>query len=211
MKKRVIKVFDLPSSGGTAALVILTVAFFVGGLAGCVLVNRVGGNGEVALEEFLKGYLSVANNGDITRPNVLTLVWETIRWPLFIFLLSVTPLGLFGIPVLFLLRGFLLSFSIASFFRVLGASGLALAFALFGVTGVLYVPVLFILGVQGFLMSGAMTGRLIGEGRKCSLLDRIVLFRCGICAAVLGVCCLLEYHLVPLLMEPLAAFVFSKI
>lgn len=210
MKRRVLKVIDLPSSGGTAVLVILSVAFFVGSLAGCVLVNRVGGNGEVALEEFLEGYLSVANAGDLTRPNALTLVWETIRWPLFIVLLSVTPLGLFAIPVLFLVRGFLLSFSISSFFRVLGASGIALAFVLFGVTGVLYVPVLFILGVQGFLMSGVMTGRLMGEGRKRSLLDRTVLLRCGICAAVLGGCCLLEYHLVPLLMEPLAALVFNK-
>lgn len=209
MRKRVLKVFDLPSSGGTAVLFILSVAFLVGGMAGCVLVNRVGGNGEVALEEFLEGYLSVVNSGELTRPNILTLVWETLRWPLFIFLLSVTPLGLFAIPVLFLVRGFLLSFSIASFFRVLGTSGLALALALFGFTGVLYVPVLFILGVQGFLLSGAMTGRLIGEGRKRSMLDRNVLFRCGICALVLCVCCFLEYHLVPVFMEPLAAFVFS--
>lgn len=210
MKKRVLKVFDLPFSGGTAVLFILSVAFFVGCLAGCVLVNRVGGNGEVVLEEFLKDYLSAANAGELPRPNVLTLVWETIRWPLFIFLFSVTPLGLFAIPVLFLVRGFLLSFSIASFFRVLGASGLVMAFALFGVTGAFYVPVLFILGVQGFLVSGAMTGRLVGEGRKRSLLDRIVLFRCGICVAVLCVCCILEYHLVPVLMEPLATFVFIK-
>lgn len=209
MRKRVLKVLDLPSSGGTAVLFILSIAFFIGGMAGCILVNRVGGNGEVALEEFLEGYLTVVNSGELMQPNVLTLVWETLRWPLLILILSVTPLGLFAIPVLFLVRGFLLSFSIASFFRVLGTSGLALAFTLFGVTGVLYVPVLFILGVQGFLFSGAMAGCLMGEGRKRLRFDRVVLFRCGICAVVLCVCCFLEYHLVPVFMEPLAAFMFS--
>lgn len=209
MRKRVLRVFDLPSSGGTAVLFILSAAFLVGSTAGCVLVNRVGGNGEVVLEEFLESYLSGVNSGELIRPDILALVWEMLRWPLFIFFLSITPLGLFTLPVLFLVRGFLLSFSVASFFRVLGTSGLALAFVLFGFTGVLYVPVLFVLGVQGFLMSGAMTGRLMGEGRKRHLVDRLTLFRCGICVAVLFVCCFLEYHFVPIFMEPLAAFVFG--
>lgn len=205
MKKHVLKVFDLPSSGCTAVLLILSAAFLIGAVAGCVFAERVGGNGETALEEFLEAFLSVANTGELTQPSVLSVIWENLRWPLLILLLSVTPLGLLALPVLFLVRSFLLSFSIASFFRVLGTSGLALAFVLFGVTGLLYVPVLFVLGVQGYLLSGAVTGRLIGEGRKRPLLDHCVLVRCGVCAVVLCVCCFLEYHLIPVLMELLAA------
>lgn len=209
MKKRVLKVFDLPSSGGTAVLFILSVAFLVGGIAGCVLVNQVGGNGEAALEEFFEKYLTVVNSGESTQPSVPSLVWETFRWPLFILVLSVTPLGLFAIPVLFLVRAFLLSFSIASFFRVLGTSGLTLAFTLFGFTGLLNIPVLFVLGVHGFLFSGLIAGRLMGEGRKRLRFDRGMLLHCGICAVVLCLCCFLEYHFVPILMKPLAAFMFS--
>lgn len=209
MRKHVLKVWDLPSSGGTAVLFILSVAFVVGCVAGCVLVNQVGGSGEAALEAFFDEYLSVVNSGGLTQPNIFSLVWETFRWPIFIILLSVTPLGLFAIPILFLIRGFLFSFSIASFFRVLSTSGLILAFALFGFTGLLYVPVLFVLGVQGFLCSGTMTGRLMGEGRKRLRFDRIALFRCCFCIVVLLVCCFLEYYLVPFFIESLAAFILS--
>ena len=46
-------------------------------------------------------------------PPLLISVWETIRWPLLVFGLGFTTLGLLGIPLVFSVRGFLLAFSIA--------------------------------------------------------------------------------------------------
>lgn len=204
MKKRVWKVFDLSASGGGAVLFILSAAFLAGAAAGCLLADRVGGDGSSALADYLSAYLDAAVAGALARPEILSLIWENVRWPLLLAVLSVTPVGLLTLPVLFLVRGFLLSFTIASLFRVLGTSGLAVAFVLFGFTGILSIPVLFVLGVQGYLLSGAIAGRLMGEGRRRLRPDRPLLFCCGACAAVLCVCCFLEYHLVPALLEPLA-------
>lgn len=207
MKKRIWRVLDLPASGGFAALFILCAAFLIGAVAGCILADRVGGDGASALVEYLERYLAGAMAGELEQPELGSLIWETVRWPLLLAALSVTPFGLLALPAAFLVRGFLLSFSVASFFRVLGPSGLAMGFVLFGLTGVISIPVLFVLGVQGFLLSGAIAGRLVGEGRKRLLPNRTVLLRCGVCAALLCVCCFMEYHLVPALLEPLAELV----
>lgn len=204
MGKRVVKIWDLPSSGSAAALLILSISFFLGGLAGCLLADQVGGDGSDALTRYLEGYLSIVYSGDAVRPEVLSLIWEIVRWPLLAVALSLTPLGLLGIPILFLVRGFLLSFTIASFFHVLGAWGLVLAFVVFGITGLICVPVLFILGVQSFLSAGAMIGRLMGESSRTPLFDRMALLRCCVCAAALCVCGFIEYCVIPILLGTLA-------
>lgn len=204
MKKHVVKVWDLPSSGTGAVLLILSVAFFLGGLAGCLLADRVGGSGSEALADYLKGYLSSVYSENVIKPDILALLWETVRWPLFALALGLTPLGLLGVPILFLVRGFLLSFSIASFFRVLGVEGLILAFVIFGITGLIALPVFFVLGIQSFLSAGAITGRLLGESRKQMLIDRIALLRCGMCAAALCASAFVEYCVVPVLLGSLS-------
>lgn len=210
MGKRVVKILDLPSSGSAAVLLILSAAFLLGGLAGCLLANQVGGSGSDALGDYLEGYLSAVYSGGAARPEVLSLLWETIRWPLFALALGLTPLGLLGVPILFLVRGFLLSFSISSFYHVLGSVGLGLAFVVFGITGLICIPVLFVLGVQSFLSAGAITSRLTGESRRLPLFDRMALLRCGACAAALCVCGLLEYCVVPVLLESLAGFLLGS-
>lgn len=206
MGKRVVKVWDLPSSGALAALVILSAAFLFGSLAGCLLIKQVGGDGSEVLADYLQTYLSAALAGQMPKPEWFTILWDTIRWPLLVFALGLTPLGLLGIPVVFFVRGFLLSFAVASFFRVLGGYGLAFAFTVFGVAGIICIPVLFFLGVQGFLCAGALTGRLLGESKKCLFPDRMILLRCGVCVAALFVCCFVEHSVVPVLLETLAGF-----
>ena len=209
MGKRMVKIWDLPSSGSAAALLILSAAFLVGSLAGCFLTDQVNGGGGDALNEYLEYYLSSVYAKGAVKPAVLPLLWEVIRWPLFTISLSLTPLGLLGIPILFLVRGFLLSFAIASFFHVMGTVGLALAFVVFGITGLIGIPVLFILGVQGFLAAGALTGKLLGESRHLPLFEKATMLRCGMCAIALCVCGLIEYSVIPVLLASLAGFLLG--
>jgi hypothetical protein len=203
MGKRVGKLWDVLSSGRCAALLLLSAAFLLGGLAGCLLAARAGGAGAEALSAYLQGYLAAADADGVARPDVLSVLWQLVRWPLLAAALGLTPLGLLGIPLLFLVRGFLLSFAIASFFRVLGVSGLVMAFALFGLTGLLSVPVFFILGLQSFLSAGAVSGRLLGESRRLPLLDRAFLPHYCACAVALCGCGFAEYCGVPVIVETL--------
>ena len=207
MGKRVVKVWDLPSSGALAALVILSAAFLLGSFAGCLLVKRVGGEGSQVLSDYLQSYLSAASTGQNLRPDWFSALWEIFRWPLLAVALGLTPFGLLGIPVLFFARGFLLSFAIAAFFRVLGGLGLALSVIVFGVVGLVCIPILFFLGVQGFLCAGSLTGRLLGDSKKPLIPNRMFLLYCGVCAAALFVCCFIECSVVPVLIKTLAGFV----
>ena len=204
MRRRVLKVWDLPSNGASAALIIMAAVFLIGGLAGCTLVGRTDGNGEAALADYLNGYLNVAASGQTTKPDFLVLFWKTIRWPLFALCFGLTPIGLICIPFLFLARAFLLSFSIASFFHLLGSKGLFFAFAVFGLNGLIYIPVLFILGIQGFLNSGMIAGRLVGDNRRSTTFRRVDVLRCGICFIVLLVCCFIEYSAGPAILKSAA-------
>jgi len=197
MRKNVLKVLDLPSNGTTAALVIMAVVFFVGGLAGCTLAGRAEGGGEAALNGYLDGFLNVVASGEMVKPEFILLLWKSIRWPLFVVILGFTPIGLIGVPLLFLVRAFLLSFSIASFFHVSGVSGLLFAFSVFGITGLIYVPVLFLLGIQSFLNAGTIIGRITGENRRGAGIKRTNVFCCCVCFLLLFVCCFIEYSAGP--------------
>ena len=189
------KIWDLPSNGATAALIIMAVVFFIGGLAGCTLAGRTEGGGEAALSGYLDGFLTVVESGKIVRPAFVSLLWKAIRWPLFALMLGFTPLGLICIPVLFLIRSFLLSFSISSFFHVLGAKGLLFAFSIFGITSLVYIPILFVLGIKGFLNSGTIIGRLTGESGRSIGIKRSDRFCCCICFLILLLCCFFEYSM----------------
>lgn len=197
MKKRVVKLVDLPSTGIVPVLVILSAAFLVGALAGCVLTNWSIGDASTVLKEYLAGYVDAARTGELDRPEWAAVFWDQLRWPLLVFILGLTPVGLLGIPALFLVRGFLMAFSAAAFFRVYGFLGLSLAFVNFGVTGLLSLPVLLLLGVQGFLCSGMLAGRMSGEGRRKALFSRAFALRCAGCAAALCVCSVVELYWIP--------------
>ena len=204
MRKNATKIWDLPSNGSTAALIVMAVVFFIGGIAGCTLAGRAEGGGEAALSSYLDGFLNVVVSGEAVKPEFLILLWKAVRWPLFASLLGFTPIGLIGIPILFLIRAFLLSFSIASFFHVLGIKGLFFAFSVFGISGLIYVPILFVLGIQSFLNAGTIIGRITGENRRNTSTKRWDVICCCICFLLLFVSCFMEYSLGPTVLKMVA-------
>ena len=204
MHKPVAGVWDVPSSGVLPALMVCAVCFFLGGLAGCVLTSHVAGGAGESLDAYLRGFLSAAEQSALSAPSLLLAVWESVRWPVLALLLGFTALGLIGLPILFAARGFLLAFSIASFVRIFGSAGCLLAFLVFGLTGAISVPVLFLLGVQSLLAARRLASRFLGEGRQHALYGKAYFRRCGVCAAALIVCIVLEYLVVPVLVSGLA-------
>lgn len=199
------RILDVPLGGMLPALVVLGAAFLLGGLIGCGLAASVGGGANDSLATYIQNYMAAAKAGITQPPELLPLVWEVVRWPLFALLLGFTALGVIGVPLLFFARGFLISFAVTSFVRMFGAAGGGLAFLFFGLTGLLAIPVLFVLGVQSFLTAIALAGRSRNQGKRLQpLYGRAFLVRCGICAAVLALCVLLEYFALPILLGALA-------
>ncbi|SBW03680.1 conserved membrane hypothetical protein [uncultured Eubacteriales bacterium] len=207
MRRAVAGIWDVPLEGGSSALAVTAAFFFLGGIAGCLLAASVGGSGSDSLASYIEGFWVVARSESVTRPDLLPLIWEVLRWPLFTVIFSFTALGLIGIPVLFSIRGFLLSFAIASFSRIFGGTGALMALVVFGVSGLFSIPALFALGVHGFAAARGLAGRALGEGKRFSPFGRAYFLRCGVCAGAFCVCIVLEYLVVPVLVAGMAGLI----
>ncbi len=204
MRRAVAGIWDLPLAGETPALAVLSISFFLGGVAGCLLAASVDGGGGESLASYLEGFLTVARADSVTPAPLLPLLWEVLRWPLFAIVLGFTALGMIGLPILFSVRGFLLSFAVASFSRVFGGAGSLMAAVVFGVPGLFSIPALFALGVQGFVIARSLAGRAMGDGGRGAPIGRTCFLRCGVCAGTFCVCVLLEYLAVPAMLAGMA-------
>ena len=199
MRRAVAGVWDVPGEGGGPALAAVGISFFLGSAAGCLLASAAGGSGVESLTAYVQGFLSAAEKGSVQPPALLPLMWEVLRWPVLTVGLGFTALGVLGIPILFSVRGFLLSFAVSSFVRMFGSEGCFAAALIFGVSGAVSIPALFVLGVQGLTASVRLAGRTIGESRRGSPFGRAYFVRCGMCVGAFCVCILLEYLAVPTL------------
>ena len=190
-----------PDGDMRVPLVVLAGCFLAGGLAGLLLSGRTGGTGDTALAELLRTFLERSAAQAPQAAPAPALLWECVRWHLLVFVLGFTSLGLLFLPVVFALRGFLMAFSIGTFVHLFGGAGCLLALAVFGVTGAVSLPALFVLGVQGMAAARALASRFLGESRRTLPYGRTYFLRCAVCAGALCVCFFLESTAVPALVS----------
>lgn len=131
---------------GWPYLCVLLISFFVGILGGTLFACFLDPGSE--LVEYLERYCAQLAQENF-RVSFASVLWDCVRWPLYTVALGFTVLGIVGIPVLFAIRGFLLSFSSVTFGLLLGLRGVAVAASLFAVLTLLVLPVLFTLGCDG--------------------------------------------------------------
>ena len=209
MRRAVGGTWNVPEGRMAPALAVLAVSFLLGALAGCLMSAFLEGEGLESLRAFLERFLRSAGEGGVEPAGQLSQIWAVLRWPLLALVLGFTALGVLGMPLLFAVRGFLLAFSAAAFVQVFGGAGCLLAFLVFGLSGCLSVPALFVLGTQGLAASFRLAGRSLGEGKAPSPYGRAYFLRCGGCAAALCVCLLLECLAVPALVAGAAGAVLA--
>ena len=79
VRKRIVRIWDVPAGGILPALVVVSAAFALGGVLGCGLAAQVGGGGGDMLRAYVTGYLTAARAGEAVPPHMLSVVWSTIR------------------------------------------------------------------------------------------------------------------------------------
>lgn len=189
-------------SGRSAVGILLAGLFALGSVIGCAAAGLIRDPvGE--LLDYVRGYLTLAAEGGLS-PDVFRVLWQTVRVPLLTAVLGFTALGVIGIPILFAVRGFSLCFAVSAFYRLLGPAGLVPGLVLFGLSALVWLPVLFELGGQGVLGAYGMLRRAMGDGRYPLGYNGGFLVRCGICVAALCLCVGIEYFVVPLLLQEIA-------
>lgn len=187
-------------SGRSVALGLLGVLFLTGSIAGCLAAGLLKAEDNGALLERLEGYLTLLRSG--AGGQFLPVLWRTVRVPLAAFLLGLTAIGLIGLPVLFAVRGFCLSYAVAVFYRLMGMQGLALGACLFGLSALVWLPALLELGITGFTGSYGLLRRVTGDSRyPLPAGGGRYWLRCGFCAGALLVCVGIEYILIPALIR----------
>ena len=184
---------------GPFLTVVLFVCFLGAGAAGCLVVSAAGQQGVDSLSAFLRDYLSMLEEGSGTSPGIWPVMWELCRWPLLVLLLGFTALGAVAVPVVFCVRGFLLSYAMASFVRVFGAAGLFAAFAVFGMTALVSVPVLFCVGAMALPSSLHLAAGVLG-GRPGGLIPRERLLGLIPCGALLMLAVFVQWTVMPQLL-----------
>ncbi len=190
-----------------AALGALGVLFLLGGIAGGIFAGMAGEEGALELCSYLSEYLSLAAEGTVAR-SLWPLLWEQLRYLLAAVVLGVTAVGVIGLPILFAVRGFFLSFSVGCFFRVFGGAGLLPALVLFGLPVLVWAPGFFLAGVQGLGSAQCLLRRGLGEGRcELSLGQPIYWARIGLCCVLYLICGALEYMVIPVLLRAAARVV----
>lgn len=206
MGKRVGRKWDLPWDQGSA-LGLLSVCFLLGGVAGCLFAALSDGQGALELGTYLEDYLLLAGEGGVSG-GLWPLLWGRVKYLLAALILGATAFGVVGLPILLGVQGFFLSFSVGCFCRVFGGAGLLPAFALFGLPALLWVPALFLVGVQGLQRSRVLLNRVLsGGGKMAAVYGRELWCRAGLCVGLTVGCALLEYWVVPVLLEACARVV----
>lgn len=190
-----------PVWDGLTQLAILGVCFLAGGLSGFFFSSLGGDSPE--LMDYLSRYFQSAGQGSGVEPSLWSSVWELTRWPLAAVLLGSTALGALGLPVLLGVRGFLLSFATATLARLFGLPGVAASLAVFGVTALVSVPVLFVVSVDAFRQS---LSRLSGE-RSPAWNQRIQAL--SPCVGLLVLAVALQQTLMPALLTVVCSRLFT--
>lgn len=204
VKKRFVHMSDGLGQGRLSVLLCLTVCFAVGALAGCFFAGVLGGETQRHLSAYLGDYFAVLRDGEPVAPSLFSAAWELCRWPLLVFVLGFTALGAVGVPVVFLVRGFLLSYSVAVFVRLFGVAGLAAAAAVFGVCAVFVLPALFVLGADAMGGAMALAAAFWGEGKRPAVFGRGRLLRAGGCGLLLAAGAGVQLWLTPALLRAAA-------
>ena len=204
--KRIRRKWDLPWGLG-GALAVLSGCFLLGGIVGCLFAALSDGQGAQELGAYLGDYLLLAEEGSVSG-GLWPILWGRMKYLLAAVVLGATALGTVGLPILIGVQGFFLSFSVGCFCRVFGPSGLLPAFALFGLPALLWVPSLFLAGVQGLTNARNLLNRAIGTGGRGGCGFGGEQWRCvGLCVGLILCCAFLEYWVVPVLLEACARVV----
>lgn len=175
---------------------VLGGSFFLGGLLGVVLAGFL--TEEQGLAQYFQAYFSLVAQGEAVSHLGISL-WTNVKAPGLAVLLGFSFLGMVGLPLLFVSEGFLFTFSVATLCRIWGISGLLPGFFLFCLPGLLWVPVLFILGLQSFRAAVLLSGQ--GRRQWSEIYPGGYFFRCFLCFLVVLVQVALEYWVIPLCLQ----------
>lgn len=181
------------------ALVINMAGFALGSLGGFLLAGWFSAQGWLSFDRWMESYTLGISLQGLDGITFWTVLWDCLRWPLFVWALGFTALGVWMVPVMFALRGIFLCFSVAGL-AVAAPSGFFLALLLLGFGDLAGLCAFFLLGMDAWNLARGQQGRLLGapqgQGRPYCLRGGAVLLALLLWSG-------LKYWLLPALLQGL--------
>lgn len=78
VKKRIVRIWDVPAGAYWPALAVVSAAFALGGVLGCGLAAQVGGGGGDMLHAYVTGYLTAAQA--VRRRRLICYPWSGVPY-----------------------------------------------------------------------------------------------------------------------------------
>lgn len=170
----------------------------VGAVAGYLAHKTVGAASNAELSTYLQQYADAYEQDAYVPGSLLQVLAVYFRYPIVAFCLGFCTIGVYLLPVLCMVQGFFLSFSVCCFAASLGRCGVYLAFAALGLRVLITLPCLLLLALQAFNGARALRGttrkRNMGKRRK---VDQAYFILPGICSAALLLGSVLDITLLP--------------
>lgn len=143
--------WDVPFIKGKPTFVVVVLFFALGGVVGILVAGQLQGDGSQSLVAYLTPLIEGVEEGISYAPNGLSLIWEHGRWFLLLCLAALTPFGIFAIPLLVLLRGFIIGYTTAILLCLFGTQGMVVALILVTLPELVALPALLFFGGEGLL------------------------------------------------------------
>lgn len=182
------------------ALAVNTAAFALGGLGGFCLAGWLAGRGWLTFSGWLESYALGLAEMKASGVSFFAVLWDALRWPLFVLALGYTALGVWMVPVMFALRGFFLCFSVAALCGA-GQGGFPLALVLWGLGGTIKLPAFFLLGTRSWSQAVSLGGRPLALPADW---DGRYLAQTGLILGCVAGCAWVEFWCVPGLLQWIA-------
>ena len=183
--------------------VILSVAFLFGCFLGAIWAAGLDGERAGQLRSYMSEYLAMAEQTGVTA-SFGSILWSHFRWCLYLLLFGLSTFGILWLPVLFGLRGFLLTFAVGCFLRVYGGTGIVPGLLLLGLPSLLWIPAMWIMTTQMMECCFLRLGSKIRAGQSASGIQRNFTTVLGMSFLLMLLCVFLEYWILPGLL-PVAA------
>lgn len=195
MNRRFAFIITDDKTNSLPGLILCGALFLCGCVAGTFSSTFVSDG--TTLTKFFSEYLTLSQDGTFVDPSFFSVLVNTFRYPLLVFALSFSMLGLLGIPILSVVRGYTLAFSIAVMVRLYGGDGVLLALSMFAIGTLITVPCFLVLAAQSFRASGLLTLTVVKPGLRAGMSPyNVKFFLCAlICFGLLAIAALLDTYL----------------
>ena len=200
MNIRRLKEHRKPIEKSHAGLLLLCGFFLLGLLSGRFACGAVTEENVQQLRTYLLHYSEIAQHPTDVVASFISLLSAYYRYPVVIFLLGFTAIGVALIPVVCMAQGFFLSFAIQCFTKAFGKSGVTLALSALGVRCLFTIPCTLFLAICAAASSLQRLGDNKGLRKKSGQRNTDCIMRLSGCFLLLLAGVIIELLLVPKLM-----------